>query len=344
MKVYVYPEDRAGCGFYRMRWPAAALADQGMDVTIVETGDPNYIGGLNLDGKLEAAFAPEDADVVVVHRIQNPLKADAVSLLRRKGIAVVVDMDDDLRRVHSSNPAWTKDAWRHAQRACRDATLVTVSTPALLPRYGAHGRARLLRNYVPSALLQPRKVERDGGPTFGWAGSLWSHPDDMDCLGSAVSRLSREGHEYRVVGFADLHFEKVGVEPVATDEVKFADWVPTVARELDVGLAPLSNSSFNECKSWLKPLEYSAAGVSWVASASPEYMRLAKIVGAPTATKPRQWYAEAKKLLTDEALRVERGDAARAAAASLTIEAHAHLWAEAWTAAVKIERQRARAH
>ena len=34
MKVAVFPSDDGGCGWYRLRWPAQALAAQGHDVVI----------------------------------------------------------------------------------------------------------------------------------------------------------------------------------------------------------------------------------------------------------------------------------------------------------------------
>src|SRR5690606_28606720 len=35
MKIYVYPADEYGCGYYRLIWPAQALQAQGHDIQIV---------------------------------------------------------------------------------------------------------------------------------------------------------------------------------------------------------------------------------------------------------------------------------------------------------------------
>jgi glycosyltransferase involved in cell wall biosynthesis len=345
VKVVVYPSDRYACGHYRMVWPAEALAAQGMDVTVVMPGEETGIGGLKLDGRVHLLSAP-DCDVAVFQRPARTLHADMIPLLRKKGVAVVVDMDDDLERIHPSNPAFrgmhpatSPDYnWANARRACRDATLVTVSTPALLPRYGDHGRARLIYNYVPGRYLG---LSRDGrAASVGWAGSLHSHPGDLDEVAGTFARLQREGHELRFVGPPDGVGRKLGVElgeGAFTGDLELEDWIPAVSR-LGVGAAPLADNAFNAAKSWLKPLEYSAAGVPWVASDIVEYRRLARLCGAPLARRPKEWYRELKRLLTDDGYRLTLSEMVREAAAGLTVEGHAHEWAEAWQEAMRFER------
>lgn len=350
MKVVVYAVDHFACGHYRSIWPGEALAAQGMDVEVVHQGARSGIAGLKLGGRLASLQAPE-CDVIVLQRAASAMVADFIPALQKMGIAVVVDMDDDLERIHPSNPAFfgmhpthsSRYNWKHAARACKEASLVTVSTPALLPRYGDHGRVRLLRNYVPQRFLT---LEHDtSNAAIGWAGSLHSHPGDLDQTVMALARLSREGHELKFVGPKDGISRKLGVDlpnEAFTGETPLEDWIELVASRLGVGVAPLGDTSFNAAKSWLKPLEYSAAGVPWVASDTPEYRQLAKMCGAPLATKPKQWYRELQLLASNEDLRAQRSGAAREAASQLTIERNCHLWAEAWQAALDAERKLAR--
>ena len=44
---------------------------------------------------------------------------------------------------------------------------------------------------------------------------------------------------------------------------------------MDIGIVPLSNIPFNHAKSFIKGLEYAAAGVPFISSYSPEYQYLA---------------------------------------------------------------------
>jgi hypothetical protein len=58
----------------------------------------------------------------------------------------------------------------------------------------------------------------------------------------------------------------------------------------DIGIAPLTDIPFNHAKSWIKPLEYVAAGIPFVASKSPEYKRFQKRYGVGRfANKAADW-------------------------------------------------------
>lgn len=319
-----------------------------MDIEIVYPGANTGIGGFVRGDHLTGVMLPEGTDVIVLQRPSQRFLAEAVPLARKQGVAVVVDMDDDLAHIHPRNPAFyamhpktnPENNWLHVVQACKDATLVTCSTPALLPRFAAHGRGRLIRNHIPARFLEiPHDYRED---SFGWAGSLHSHPDDLDGAVGAIQRLVREGRRFRVVGPPEGLAEKLKVDLNAimvTGNLPFAEWMPNVAR-LGVGIAPLADTQFNFSKSWLKNLEYSAAGVPWVASDTPEYRRLADLCGAPVVSKPKQWFPAIRKLIDDRAYREEMGCKAREVASTLTIEANVHLWAEAWRDAMEIERRK----
>lgn len=259
MRVYVYPADNTGCGFYRMMAPARALRMQGHDVTVVmpsgRNGDVGLTGGLDEHGQLIQVNVPQDADVMVFQRVTMGQLAQAVPLIRAQGVAVVVDMDDDLTCIDPRNIAWTAmhprmgrpgHTWDNATRACMDATLVTVSTPALLATYAPHGRGVVLENCVPADYLG---IPHEDSDVLGWPGSVHSHPGDPGMVGSAVSRLVREGHRFMVVGDgagARSAFT-LEAEPETTGLVEFDDWPRAVTR-LGVGIAPLVDTKFNRGK------------------------------------------------------------------------------------------------
>ena len=345
MIVYVYPADAYGCGHYRLIWPALALQKQGHDVRVIPPSGRHGISGEfdQRTGKLAKVILPEDADVIVMQRVSLAPLAQAIRLLReeRRPVGVVVDMDDDLRSIDPANPAFyamhpkygkaahTAD---NAMSACLDATLVTVSTPALLPIYAPHGRGQVLYNRVPEGYLD---IPHTDGLAIGWPGSVHSHPYDLQTVGSAVARLLREGHAYYGVGDGAGVRGALGLEidPPTSGALDVNTWPYGVAT-LGVGMAPLADTVFNRSKSWLKPLEMSATGVPWVASPRVEYARFHRDnrVGV-LAKNPREWYRELKRLVSDDAWRLEQSQAGRAAASVNTIEGHAWRWMEAWTAA-----------
>jgi glycosyltransferase involved in cell wall biosynthesis len=349
----VYPADVGGCGYYRLIWVARVLAGQGHDITVVLPKDRNMrqwtLGGAtNAFGELVDAHAPDGAEVVVLQRVTYRKLTQAVPMLRAKGIAVVIDIDDDLAHIHPSNPAYrnlhprtpTDHMWRYAEQACRDATLVTVSTEALLARYAAHGRGVVLRNYVPEWYLDVPHVDSD---VVGWGGAVWSHPDDLQQVGPAIARLVRGGGRFRIVGPPDGARQALGLEtdPDATGVVAMQDW-PHALAQLGIGIAPLADTKFNASKSRLKIIELMAVGVPWVASPRNEYARLHREhqVGL-LAERPKDWYRHLSRLASDEQLRNDMSVHGRDVVAKLTIEGNAWRWMEAWEHAYRLQRQAA---
>lgn len=351
MKVYVFPADEHGCGHYRLIWPAEQLQLQGMDVVIVRPKDRDgMLSGVVEKRKLIDVQIPADADVVVFQRVTHHLIAQAVKLIRARGVAVVVDMDDDLTCIDPRNPAHAllhpkntnaEHDWRYALDACRDATLVTTSTDPLIKRYASHGRGVRFDNYIPSSVLSQ---ERTDNAMVGWAGSLHSHPGDLQTMGSSVNRLMQEGVEFAVIGGLEGIHRAWGVPGEwnihYTGPTTVHDWTRALG-QLGVGVAPLAETKFNTAKSWLKMLEYAAAGVPAVGADMPEYDRLHKMGIGLKARKPNDWYNHLKNLATCHETRAELSARGREVAAGLTMEANAWKLGEIWTDALKTERSRA---
>lgn len=349
MRVRVHPADKWGCGHYRLIWAAEYLQSQGHDVHIAHDSMGSGIGGRVVGNELVDIFVDSnlEADVYVFQRTTNHLLMQMIKLMRERGYTVVIDMDDDLSCIHPKNAAFNmlhpklspKGNWLHVAEACRYASLVTVSTPNLLPRYAAHGRGFVLPNYVPERYLSingPGREQR----LWGWAGALHSHPDDVPILRGPAETLG--DYEFQLVG-NPLGMGKVlglRMDPPGPGVVALTDWPQAIVDTMDVGAAPLADSRFNRSKSWLKPLEYSALGVPWVASESPEYSRLHKELGAglmARSDRARDWTAPLKRLLTDDALYQEQSQALREAAADYTIERNAEKWLEAWSLAHQLD-------
>ena len=355
MIAYVYPADIYGCGAYRLIWPAEALRAQGHSVRVVLPNATTGIGG-EVDpqtGKLQNVHIPPDADVIVMQRVTLSQLAQAIPMIRARGVAVVVDMDDDLTKIDPSNIAFGSlhpktgrhpmHNWANATQAALAATTVTVSTPALLPVYAPAGNGLVLPNRIPTSFLELEHVDSD---RLGWAGSTHSHPTDLQQVGPSVARLVREGFPYWGIGPAEGLRQALGFAPDEDVQLDVSGSVPLerwgeAVTTLGVGMAPLADTKFNEAKSWLKVLEMSAAGVPWVASPRREYLRFRLEHGVGlVAEKPKDWYRQLKRLLTDPVLRAEQSAAGRAAGAANTIEDHAWRWAESWEAAYHRERRR----
>lgn len=353
MKVYAFPADMHGCGHYRIIWPAEQLRLQGIDITVVEPGarDVGFVGVMSQDGsEMVDVQIPEDADLMVFQRVSHKHIARAIQLIRKKGVAVIVEIDDDLSCIDPRNPAFDLlqpggkgesafHSWHNLMDACRDATMVVTSTPALQRRYAVHGRGAVFENYIQRELLGIPRHDHD---VIGWAGSVHSHPGDLQVMGSSVNRLAQDGAQFMNIGNGSGVHKAWGIpEDVplhTTGPTSVFEWGENVAK-IGIGVAPLADTKFNRAKSWLKMAEMAALGVPCVASPRDEYVRLhAQGVGW-LAKDDKDWYRKLKLLRTNPQARQDMSELGRAIMTGMTIEGNAWKLGEIWQDALDFQRR-----
>lgn len=348
MRLAAWPADEGGCGHYRVIWPAQALIDQGADIDLRLPGDGSGIDAVlqERDGitRLVDITAPPDCDVLVLQRPLDAIRADAVEVLQRHGVRVVVEIDDCFETIHPSNVSFrsthpgaspTRNR-THLARACRQADLVVVTTPTLAKRYGAHGRVAVVPNCVPARYLTiERERPHEPGLTVGWTGSLATHPTDLQVTRGAVARtiesvLPPTGFRVVGTGAGVQDALRLTEAPATTGWVSLEEY-PAAMAQTDVGIVPLDDISFNAAKSALKMMEYAALGVPVIASPTPDNIRMWGEGIGLLASKPREWATHLRRLLCDSGQRVEVAGRGREAMARWTIEANADAWWDAWT-------------
>lgn len=354
MKVLVLPADLGGCGYYRLIWAAEYLQTQGHDVEIQYPTDKDI--GLEIhfrgnvaddpDAEIIDVKVPGDADVLVMQRLSHHWHSQVVKLLRAKGVAMVIDMDDDLSSIHPDNKAFrnyhprnkaTPYSWKNVEQACRDATLVTVSTKPLLNVYAKHGRGHVIDNFVPARYLG---LKTDQDKVFGWPGTTESHPNDLQVCGNGVARLIADGYEFRVVGPVSKAQQNLRLkqEPPHVGKVSMFNWPSEIAKLL-VALAPLAPTQFNTSKSALKLREANSVGVPWVASPRSEYRRFHQASGGGILVdSPRDWYKGVRQLMDDSSLRQDLAGSGYEYMKSQTLEGNAWRFWEAWNRAYDYEK------
>ena len=350
MTVYLLPQDSWGCGYYRMAWPGERAMHSGYAVRVYDPGGtgPPIDGERRPDGSihLKSVWFPEDTEAIVLQRPATEIYVKLVKMARAAGVAVIIDMDDDMSALHTGNAAFFAysrenkqgSSWKWCMQACREATMVTTSTKRLQNIYAKHGRGRILDNYVPQEYLLRRPA---GTGRFGWPGVTSTHPDDLQVTGRAVHRLQAEGFEFGVVGGPSKVQETLRLtQPFyASPPVKTHEWADEIVKTLSVGMAPLARSDFNSAKSRLKPIELMSVGVPVVMSPREEYRRLHRESGVGLlADTPKEWYQQLKRLLTDEALYREQAEAGKAYMQDQTYDKQYWRWCEAWDDAIKLER------
>ena len=328
-------------GHYRIRQPIEALRAAGeLDYWAVDNLPVEFKQGRVCDVHL----AP-GVEVVVLQRPMLDFMPVVIDILHLKGIAVVIDIDDDFHTVHVNNTAFMlnhpkvspRQNWHHLGACVRKADLVTVSTDALARRYGSHGRVAVLRNCIDDDWLGfPHYGD---GRTVGWAGTVINHPTDL--------QATRGGVQMALTNHPDWHFLCVGGAKYAdrvqrglelAHEPDATEWRPLelhgmVMSAIDVGIVPLADTAFNHAKSWLKGVEYSALGIPFVASDVPEYQLLKQRYGLGVLAKPRsrEWRARLGAIMEQEHLHDAYRDFARDQVRQyLTISRNAWRWQEVW--------------
>lgn len=338
MKIALLPADRGGCGLYRMIMPAHALLQE-PELEIV-FADSIYTH-TDSDGNVIGLNGDPDMDVIVLQRVLDKRWVQTIPFLQEKGVAVVVDVDDDLQRTQPKNRAWQAiqphlnpwTNWVQLLEACKRADMVTVSTPAL-KRYAPHGRVRVVPNFMPQSSLEIEREKRL--PVLGWSGTTQTHPDDLESTRGTVGQIVNEtGIDFLVVGDPEgvrtaLSLPK---EPLSTGWVPASQYMHELAG-LDIGIVPLADNQFNQAKSALKGLEMAALGIPFVASPMPDYQRVCELGIGQLARNARQWRRLVTQLIINERRRIELGEQYKQAVAEhCLLESNVHLWAEAWTAA-----------
>jgi hypothetical protein len=346
MRVLIARSGSPGSGYYRVDEPVRAVTESGLGVDVlvrqgIATVMSRASGGA--DPQVLDVDA-ETADVVVLQLPKTVAMLQVLRLLQSQGVAVVVEMDDLLTGVpfgHIAHQALVRGGKGDvALQIAREADLVTVTTPALLEEYAPHGRGVVVPNAIPRRLAElPPAYEREPEVlTIGWTGNVLGHPYDLQEVGSGLQQaLDRTRGKSRLLVLGqkwDLRTRLgLATEP---DEVA---WLPDVDAYLtrmgelfDIGIAPLRLDRFNTCKSWLKPLEYSARGVYCVRAKSAEYERLG--LGVP-ARAPKDW----AKWLTAGVEDADRRREAAAAARERVLASHltehtVERWVAAWRTAL----------
>lgn len=249
-----------------------------------------------------------DLDVVVMKQVMFAELPAVINHAIANGQIVVNDVDDWYWGLSPSNMAFSATHPRrdpneninHYKSIVARSSHITVSTQELADRISRWAKCPItvITNTVDLAKFTHRGVSDADTPVVGWVGGSAHRSGDLETLTGILGPMLRSG---------DFKLHHSGYRPgapmladifkVPEDDVSLLPLVPPeLYPELfvfDIGIVPLSLIPFNECKSYIKGLEYAAAGIPFVASPSREYKRLASDGIGLLAEKPLDW----KKIL-----------------------------------------------
>lgn len=341
-KVLWFFSDRYGCGYYRSYSPAFFLRERGLaDVDLVDQREVIRGGRLS-----EADF---EFDVFLMQRAIGGHWPAIQREARRRGIATVIELDDDLFNVPRTNPAsglYRSKAMQRDLRAQLDmADRVIVSTEPLARLIAqsmgwAQWRDRIA--ICPNHLLPEIWSEdtlsavtkyQNTNVVIGWQGST-THQTDFTAAARALATVVETYPQVKLRFFGDVPATVRSLVPESRREaakgVPFQQYPATLKfLAFDIGIAPLTPNRFNESKSNIKWLEYSALSIPCVASAVYPYAQsIEHGVTGFLATTEAEWVAHLSTLVESEILRRRVGRAAHAAVWSkFSANVHGPAWA-----------------
>lgn len=307
------PPEPNGCTWYRMVLPAREVKDHGWDIGV---GQPRVseeygIGLAHEDGMLTGW------DVSVFKLLMHRSVPNLFRLMQQRGERVIVDVDDFHFGLHEENVAYRATSPHqnptinraHYETSLRVADTVTVSTDFLADFYVRRCRdVRVVRNALDVERFTP--VTQPEIPVFGWVGGTMWRSGDIELLSAWLSGFVRDHsvpvyHGGHIPGDGHHFGARAGLRRVATAPMCLVKDYPRLLEPLSVGLVPLVRNDFNEAKSYLKGLEYAAAGIPFIATPTREYRILAAAGVGRLAETPDEWRDHATELLDPQVRREE---------------------------------------
>lgn len=340
MNVKWFLSDTYVCGHIRGEVPARALNAFWNDVRV--------------DCKTDVLYSDYfKTDLMVFQRLTTNVMLEKMRAAKKLGIRVVYDLDDNVFEV----PPEFKmpydffnqpDVMRTTLAFIREVDAVTVSTlplgkvvSKLTPRpsfvvENAIDLDRWRDAQIDRAVSKPLNPEK---LVIGWMASE-SHLVDIGIVADALHRILDKypNVEIHTVGSLTAeHFAKYGFK----DRLVFEPWaeinnLPFVLSSFDVAIAPLTDNTFNQCKSGIKWMQYSALGIPCVCSECPSFGGLVKSGLDGFLAKDDGWFEPLDQLLSSPELREKIGRKALQSVQAFDINKKAEDWYQAWRQIMKL--------
>ena len=263
-----------------------------------------------------------DIPVIFLQRVMDYKVGSHVAIARANGQIVIQDIDDDFWSI----PKWNSSyAATHPSmnKECNtdfyleglaNSNLIVASTPYLAEKMSeVNDHVVLIENHVNVDSFEKAQAQMGARSDVrvGWTGDVAMKVGDLACLRSVASMFKwhhiGDKPGAHLVGVLGEHHD-ITTSPLCASSEYASHFT------FDVGVVPLNHSAiFNQSKSFIKGLEYSAAGMPFVASPTPEYVRLHEELGIGfLAPKTKMWAKWLKALVNDRDLRELHGMLAQA--------------------------------
>jgi len=306
-----YEETRVpnGCTWYRCTLPSNVLNELGH---ITHVGTAATLEGRKF-GLLDDLNRVATGHKILVFKLPMHISLlEGAKIAMEAGQKIVVDIDDWFDNLPETNRARdVTDPEKNPQNnrniyfsVIEMAHALICSTPFLRDFYAAKYPGKpifMVRNSIDIQRWPARKI-RKRLPNIGWVGATPWRANDLEQLSGffdnyLVTRNVNFHHSGHIPG-APIAANLLGIvsKPSTVQPMVPITKLPELFTNIDIGIVPLNNIEFNYAKSYLKGLEYVAAGIPFVSSYSPEYKFLADCGVGRIANSDSEWVAHLDKL------------------------------------------------
>ena len=296
------PLEPNGCSWYRCKLPSDELKKHGWTSTV---GFPGFGEDHGMGLMLSDGSAIHGWDIIVLKLIMHQEILDALPRARSLGQKIIVDIDDAHDELHESNSAYHMTSKAHSPEFNREiyaeiimsVDAVITSTPYLFDYYSRkRNNVYMVRNGIDAPRWKQNKFKKNKYINIGWVGATNYRSFDLQQLDGFIGDYIKKNQfgfiHSGVQEDAPKAHMQLGIPDeclVGTNPVKPISIYPSNFKNIDIGICPLNDIPFNYAKSFIKGLEYAAAGVPFVATDMAEYTLLASQGVGRVAKTEDEW-------------------------------------------------------
>lgn len=343
--VGIKPLEPNGCAWYRCLLPMNELKKFGWtcDIGALEYNDEQGFGVFDL----EEGTATYGWDMVFFKLVMHSKVLDIMTGPNRPAQKIIVDVDDWYEGLQEENfahkttdPVKNKDNNREHYMAIIDsADAIVTSTPFLYDFYkNKQGKKNvfMVRNGIDVDRWKRKSDYARYLPTVGWVGALPWRSNDLESISSVFGKYVSEHrlpfqHSGHIKGIKSAD-ERLNIDrtrcKVSYSERMIISKYPLMFRKIDIGIVPLNNIPFNYAKSGIKGLEYTASGIPFIASWSPEYEYLESLGIGRVARTLEDWEMHLEELQDPKVRKEEIDRSYENMLKTQTMEVRGHEWNE----------------
>jgi processive 1,2-diacylglycerol beta-glucosyltransferase len=251
-------------------------------------------------------------DAVITNRLafnSLALANEFLLTLRKSNAKLIYDIDDNLIKMNShSEKEIYKDKIEIIKLFLRFSDEVWVSTHKLKTAFSHYSsNIKVIENFSFKKSSVTRVFNKKLPSRFLYMGT-YTHHDDLMIVLDAFKLLSDEGFTFKLTligittNFPSYNWlEHINPPVDANTYPDFIIWLKSIPM-FDIGIAPLEKNEFNDCKSFIKFIDYTSINIVTIASNTNVYSKIIKHTsnGFLVNNNLESWYALIKALLMNK--------------------------------------------